>query len=455
MVDQSGAGIRQLYEKKFPVSAELSARAKRVFPDGVTHDSRYLEPFAVYIKRARGSRKWSDDGVELIDYWLGHGALILGHSPPAMVEAVQKQVALSTHPGASHEQEILWGEAVQRLVPSAEMVRFVSSGTEATLMALRVARIVTGRSKVMKFAGHFHGWHDGLIPGADAPHENANYDMPGIPAGTRGDLVIVPPNDPAALAAALDEHCPACLIMEGTGGHWGQVPMRGEFLKTARKLTEERGILLIFDEVITGFRVSPGGSQGHYGIMPDLTTLAKILAGGLPGGCLCGKAEYMEALQFQNRYQKKMKHPGTYNANPLSAAAGTAVLNLLADGEPCRHSTEMAILLRKGLNQLFQQKGANWIAYGDFSMFTILPEYDGPPSTSDAFIPCGGAIERLDRKFDPGLSHAFRCALLTQGVDLFGWRGMLSSAHTPADIEQTVTAFSRAIDLLREDRLIP
>jgi len=450
-----GTTVRQLYESKFPVSAQLAARAKRVFPDGVTHDSRHLEPFAVYIQRAKGSRKWTDEGVELIDYWLGHGSLILGHSAPAMVEAVQKQVALSTHPGASHEQEILWGEAVQRLVPSAERVRFVSSGTEATLMALRVARIVTGRSKVMKFAGHFHGWHDGLIPGADAPHDNQNYDMPGIPAGTRGDLVIVPPNDPAVLAAALDEHRPACLIMEGTGGHWGQVPMRGDFLREARKLTTDRGVLLILDEVITGFRVSPGGSQEHYGIMPDMTTLAKILAGGLPGGCLCGKAEFLEAIQFQNRYQKKMKHPGTYNGNPLSAAAGTAVLNIVAKGEACRHATEMGKLLRKGLNELFQTKGANWIAYGDFSMFTVLPEYDGPASSSDEFVPYGGAIEKLDRKFDASLSHAFRCALLTQGVDLFGWRGMLSSEHTPEDIQQTVEAFGRVIDLLRVDRLIP
>ncbi len=307
----------------------------------------------------------------------------------------------------------------------------------------------------MKFAGNFHGWHDGLIPGADGPHGNTNYEMPGITAGTRGDLVIVPPNDPAALERALDEHRPACLIVEGTGGHWGQVPMRGEFLREARRLTAERGVLLIFDEVITGFRVAPGGSQEHYGIVPDLTTLAKILAGGLPGGCLCGKAEYMEAIQFQNRYQQKMKHPGTYNGNPLSAAAGIAVLNIVADGESCRKGTEMGVLLRKGLNELFQRKGVNWIAYGDFSMFTVLPEYDGTPSGSDDFVPYGGAIEKLDRKFDAGLSHAFRCALLTQGVDLFGWRGMLSSAHTASDIAQTVGAFERTIELMREDRLIP
>lgn len=450
-----GSRIADLYHEKFPESARLAERARRVFPDGVTHDSRYLEPFAVYVSHGLGSRKWTNDGVELIDYWMGHGSLILGHSPAVMVEAVQKQAARSTHPGASHEMEIAWGEVVQRLVPSAERVRFVSSGTEATLMALRVARIVTGRSKVMKFAGHFHGWHDGLIPGADAPHENASYEMPGIPAGTRGDLAIVPPNDVAALADALDEHRPACLIVEGTGGHWGQVPMRGEFLREIRKLTAERGVLLIFDEVITGFRVSPGGSQQHYGVMPDLTTLAKILAGGLPGGCLCGKAEYLEALQFQNRYQKKMKHPGTYNGNPLSAAAGTAVLNAIADGEACRHATEMGKLLRGKLNGLFQRTGTNWIAYGDFSMVTVLPEYDGAAAMSDEFVPYGGAIEKLDRKFDAKLSHAFRCALLTQGVDLFGWRGMLSSEHTPDDIERTVEAFERAIELMREDGLIP
>src|SRR5262249_54432743 len=154
----------------------------------------------VYVDRARGGRKWDVDGHELIDFWSGHGALLLGHSHPAVVEAVRRQAERATHPGACHELEIEWGEWVRRLVPSAERMRFVSSGTEATLMALRLARLFTGRPRVLKFAGHFHGWHDFLIPGADHPH---NAPTPGVPAEIAADTVIVPPNDADAVEHAL------------------------------------------------------------------------------------------------------------------------------------------------------------------------------------------------------------------------------------------------------------
>ena len=448
-------GIEAAFREKFPTSARLYERGCQVFPNGVTHDGRYLRPFPVYIERSAGSKKYDADGNAIIDYWMGHGSLLLGHGHPAVVEAVEKQASRGTHWGACHELEIIWGEWVQRLIPSAERLRFVNSGTEATLMALRISRIVSGKQKALKFAGHFHGWHDLLIPAADGPYNTGNYSMPGITDGVLSDLVVVPPNDLAATARALDEHDPACVIVEATGGHWGIVPMRGEFLHGLRKLTAERGTILIFDEVITGFRVAPGGSQGFHGITPDMTTMAKILAGGLPGGCLGGRADLMAALEFDNPYGQKMRHPGTYNGNPLSAAAGAAALEVVATGEPCRIANERARQLRGELNQLFQQKGVNWISYGDFSGVTILPEYDGPPSSSDDFIPYGNSLEKLDRKFDPTLSHAFRCALLLGGVDFFGWRAMMSSAHTEADIDQTVVAISDAIDLLRGDGLVP
>ena len=443
------------YETQFPVSRELSLRAKRIFPNGVTHDGRHLDPFPVSISRAEGSKKYAVDGQEIIDYWMGHGSLLLGHSHPAVVHAVQKQVALGTHFGACHELEVRWGELVRQLVPSADSVRFVNSGTEATLMALRISRIVTGRRKVLKFAGHFHGWHDLLIPGAEAPHETGHYEMPGIPAGVMDDLVIVPPNDVAALEQALIEHQPACVILEPTGGHWGQVPIRGEFLHRLRELTTTHGSLLIFDEVITGFRVSPGGAQLHYNVTPDLTTMAKILAGGLPGGALAGRSDLMEALQFENRYNRKMKHPGTYNGNPLSAAAGIAALEIVAEGEACHWSNELGQRLRAGLNTLFQTKSVNWVAYGEFSMVTVLPDYDGPRPTDDSFIPCNNELTKLDRKISPKLSHAFRRGLLLSGVDFFGWRAMLSAAHLEEDIDHTVAAMSDCIDRLRGDGILP
>src|SRR5262249_32784015 len=164
-------------------------------------DLRYLEPFPPYIDRAQGAYKWDVDGHKLIDYWSGHGALLLGHSHPEVVKAVVEQMPRATHPGGCHELEIAWGQWVQRLVPSAERVRFVSSGPEATLMALRLARIFTGRPRVLKFAGHFHGWHDFVVPGVDPPDESNR--VPGVSPGVTADTVVIPPNDPAAVERAL------------------------------------------------------------------------------------------------------------------------------------------------------------------------------------------------------------------------------------------------------------
>src|SRR4029077_9749722 len=161
------------FRPESPGSANLYRQAQGIFPQGVTHDLRYLEPFPIYIDRAQGAHKWDVDGHELIDYWSGHGALLLGHCHPAVTEAVQNQAGRATPPGACHELEIEWGRWVQRLVPSAERLRFVSSGTEATLMALRLARLFTGRPRVLKLAGHFHGWHDFLAPGADLPADGS------------------------------------------------------------------------------------------------------------------------------------------------------------------------------------------------------------------------------------------------------------------------------------------
>ncbi|HEV3204283.1 MAG TPA: aminotransferase class III-fold pyridoxal phosphate-dependent enzyme [Gemmataceae bacterium] len=447
---QSRETLTERYAKEFAGSRRLYEQAKGIFPNGVTHDLRYLEPFPIYVDRAKGSRKWDVDGHEIIDYWSGHGAILLGHSHPEVVEAVRTQMERATHPGACHELEIEWGRWVQRLIPSAQKVRFVASGTEATLMALRLARIFTGKPKVLKFAGHFHGWNDFVIPGADPPYDQAS--LPGIPAEVMGNTVIVPPNDPAVVEGVLGADPQiGCVILEPTGGHFGAVPIRGEFLQTLRDLTARHGCLLIFDEVITGFRVHPGGAQGHYGIKPDLTTLAKILAGGLPGGCLAGREDILAALEFRPG-KPKMKHPGTFNANPLSAAAGTTTLRLVADGAPCRRANEMGRLLRQKLNAMFVDRNADWVAYGEFSAFKLLPGYHGPHPGNDDFIPFSGSLDNLDGPKDPALIHAFRRGMLLHGVDLMGLGGMTSAAHTDADITKTVEAVSGTLDCLQDSK---
>lgn len=445
--------IDAAYREKFAGSARLYQRGQSLFPNGVTHDGRYLEPFPIYVERAAGSKKYDVDGNEIVDFWMGHGAMLLGHSHPAVVEAVQQQAALATHPGACHELELTWGEWVRRLVPSAETLRFTSSGTEATLMALRVARIVTGRTKVVKFVGHFHGWHDLLVPASEPPHP-ATATMPGVTESVLGDLVLVPCNDLEAVARAIDEHNPACVIHEGNGPRWGVVPAAPDFIQGLRQLTRDKDVLFILDEVITGFRVAPGGFQQVCDVRPDMTTFAKVLAGGLPGGCLAGRADVMQALAFRNPLGQKMKHPGTYNANPLSAAAGSAALEIVSTGEPNNQANSIAARMRSALNEVFEQKGLNWVAYGDFSAVKILPEYDGPRPEDDEFIPYDNDPEKLDRAFNPKLLHAYRRALLLGGVDFMGWSAMTSGAHTNDDVDRTIAAFSSAIDLLRADGFI-
>ncbi|MHB1423110.1 MAG: aspartate aminotransferase family protein [Gemmataceae bacterium] len=447
----SRIALAERYAAAFARSQKLHEAARGIFPNGVTHDARHLEPFPVYVDRALGSRKWTVEGRELIDYWSGHGSILLGHSHPAVVEAVQRQMERATHPGACHEREIEWGQWVQRLVPSAERMRFTASGTEATMMAVRLARIFTGKPRVLKFAGHFHGWNDFLIPGDDFPPDAV---VPGIPAEVARNTVILSPNDLNAVEEKLDRDPDiGCVILEPTGGHWGQVPIRGPFLHGLRDITTRHNRLLIFDEVITGFRVSPGGAQGHYGIKPDLTTMAKILAGGLPGGCVAGRADILAHLEFRPG-KEKMRHPGTFNANPLSASAGIATLRIVAEGQACSRANAAASKLRQRLNALFAERGDACVAYGEFSAFKLLLGYEGPRPTGDDFIPHGGALDKLDGVKNVKRGHAFRQGMLLHGVDLMGMGGMTTAAHTDTDIEETVAAAAGTLNLLREEGLI-
>src|SRR5262252_1068244 len=325
--------VLDTYRALHPKSRALYERARSVIPGGITHDGRYLPPFPVYVDRALGSHKWDVDGHDYIDYWMGHGALFLGHCHPAVVKAIQEQAARGTHLGASHELEVRWAELITKLVPSAEMVRFTMSGTEATHLGLRIARAYTGRPKVVKFMGHFHGWHDGVVAAVNPP-----YDVPmsaGVPSAVLDQVLLCPPNDIKAVASLLERGDVAAVILEPAGGQSGTTPTIPGYLHELRALTTRNGAVLIFDEVITGFRYAPGGAQAYFGVTPDLTTLAKIVAGGLPGGALCGRRELMSMLTFRGDADwdrsQRVAHAGTFNANPLSAAAAIATLELVAD----------------------------------------------------------------------------------------------------------------------------
>lgn len=446
--------IVDAYRQRTPSSSRLYDRASRVFPSGVTHDSRFLEPYPLYVDRAEGSRKWDVDGNQYVDYAGGHGALLLGHNHPTVVAAIQAQLARGTHYGSGHELEIRWGELVQQLVPSAEVVRFTSSGTEATLLALRLARAFTNRPKILRFAGHFHGWHDHMAFGVGSHFDGTP--SPGVLAEVAANVVLAPPGDIEGTRQVLAAHDDlAAVILEPTGASWGQVPIAREFLEALVEMTRARGVLLIFDEVISGFRCSPGGAQAHFHLKPDLTTLAKILAGGLPGGAVVGRRDIMNLLDHNQAAaagREKIPHHGTYNGNPLSAAAGIATLELLASNNACTRANDYAAQLRQELNRVLQEEKVPWVVYGSFSSFHIFTDPQGRrPSLADVE---SGRLDYSIFKEAPRRSLAIklRLGMLINGVDIFSWPGGPTSAvHTPEDLELTASAFRNTVRLLREE----
>jgi glutamate-1-semialdehyde 2,1-aminomutase len=442
--------VWEMYRRANPRSEALFNRAGSSIAGRITHDIRDLKPFPVYVERALGSRKWTVDGQELIDYWMGHGSLFLGHGHPAIVQAVNEQIRRGTHYGACHELEVRWAELVQRLTPSAERVRFTSSGTEATHLALRLARAHTGKPKVVKFEGHFHGWHDYVLAGVKPP-----YDVPmsaGIPGESLAQIILCPPNDLAALEAILTgRRDVAAVILEPGGGTVGTIPSGAKYLQGLRDLTRRHGVVLIFDEVITGFRCSPGGIQQVVGVTPDITTLAKILAGGLPGGAVAGQAAIMDRLAFGDdpawNRKERVAQAGTFNANPLSAAAGVAMLSAIADGEAHRRADRAAGALRRELAGVWRRLGAPGCVYGEASIlnYSLEAALDGPPAADTR------DHRRLQVTANPDVYHALRCALILNGVDMCAFHAWISAVHTDEDVERTVRAFEKALLLLRED----
>jgi glutamate-1-semialdehyde 2,1-aminomutase len=391
--------------------ADLAERARRVLPGGATHASRTYDP-PIYVARSSGSRKWLIDGTELIDYTMGHGALLLGHAHPAVVEAVRDQVSRGTHYGAAHPLEVEWAELIASLVPSAEKIRFTASGTEAVMLALRVARAATGRDRIVKLRDHFHGWSDAVSPYLDA--DGRARTPVGVPEALGALTTIVRTDEPADLEATLSRGDVAAVIMEASGAHYGQLPLDPSFISAARVACTATGTALVFDEVVTGFRVSPGGMQSLLGITPDISVLGKVMSGGLPSGAVAGRADLLELLATT------IAHPGTFNANPLSAVAGIATLRLVADGDPQRTAESYAISL-----------AGEWTS-----------------ALASAGIP--GTIRRLSSILhiflgDPKAQARIANAMRAEGVDILNTSAFCSSVHTIADLEQSVAAFARAI----------
>jgi glutamate-1-semialdehyde 2,1-aminomutase len=419
-------------------SATAFDRAKAVTPGGVNSPVRAFKGVGgspVFVGSAAGCRLTDVDGNEYIDYVMSWGPLILGHAYPAVIEAVTRAAARGTSYGAPTEAESELAELVVSMVPSVEKVRFCSSGTEATMSALRLARGFTGRDKLVKFAGCYHGHGDSfLISAGSGALTMGTPDSPGITEGTARDTISLPYNDLPAVRAAFEAHgdAIAAVIVEPYVGNMGLVLPRPGFLAGLRALCSEHGALLIFDEVMTGFRVAPGGVQEREGITPDLTTLGKIIGGGLPVGAFGGRAEIMERLSPLGAIYQA----GTLSGNPLAMAAGTATLRAL--GEPGVYARLDALGARfiEGLGTVFARHGVPHQVAQRGSMVGFF--FTNEPVTDLT------SAKTADTAFYARFFHA----MLDRGIYLAPSQfeaGFLSLAHDDAAIDATIGAADDAI----------
>jgi len=412
------------YVSKTSKSKALYERAKRVLPAGVSYGIRFFEPYPFYTAKAKGSKLYDVDGNEYIDFWLGHAALILGHSPPPVVKAVRRQLENGTHYGTCHELEIALAEQVAKMVPNAEMVRFTNSGTEANMYAVRLARAHTGRNKIAKFEGGWHGGYDALHTGVKYP-----FNIPesaGLTSGTLQDTILLPFNDLEGVKERLKNEEVAAIVIEPVLGAGGGISAEKEFLKGLREFCDDKGILLIFDEVITGFRMAPGGAQQYYNVPPDITVFGKILGGGFPIGAFCGCRGLMERLDTL-RYERPLYsfHGGTFTANPITMTAGLTTLKILEDGKLINQLNRLGDRIREQLRETFETYNVDVQVTGASSIFNTHFTRERAKNADAAF--------KADRK----KLVDYHLRLIANGVFFLPTHtGALSTAHSKADTEK-------------------
>ena len=448
VVEVEGLSIQEAFERKCAGSGKRYERALEMFPGGATRSARGFSSWPLSIDRAQGSRIWDADGNEYIDYYVGLGSTILGHAHPEIVKAVQYQVGRGTQYGLAHDGERLWAGMIADLVPSCERIRFTNSGSESTYIALRLARAFTGRNKILKFEGHYHGWYDSGTAGTWEPYDDPP--VGGIPPSVLATVDAIPPGDLDLVRDRLATGEYAGVILEPTGGKSGMFPIKSEFVASLREICERSGALLIYDEVVTGFRVHPGGFQKVSGIVPDLSALGKALGGGLPCGAVVGRSEIFDTMGSPGGSLPRSRmivHSGTFNGNPLSAAAGVATLNAIRDGSLIERMNSLANLLRYRLNDLFAEKRLRLCAYGSYSMPHLGLLKNVPDRSGDL----DGQVLREKGTFQhwpSGLGGRLSHAMLIHGINIGRSVGMLSSAHTETDVSDTVAAYDRALDML-------
>ena len=418
---------------KFGKSRALFKRALAVIPGGVNSPVRAFKAVGgtpPFISRAKGSRLFDADGNEYIDYVLSWGPMILGHAHPKVVSALKRAVDRGTSYGAPTALEVELAELVLKAYPSMDKIRMVNSGTEAAMSAIRVARGFTGRDRIIKFEGCYHGHADGLLVKAGSGAATFGVpDSPGVPKSAARNTITLPFNDIAALRGAIEKNWReiACVIVEPVAGNMGCVLPRPGFLESMRKLTAKYGIVLIFDEVMTGFRVSYGGAQGRYGIEPDMTCLGKVIGGGLPVGAFGGKADIMGMLSPEG----PVYQAGTLSGNPLAMTAGIETLKILSGKGVWGRIEDRAAGLEEALGRAARSSGAEVKFYRAGTMFCT---YFTGREVVDYRSAKGSDTVRFGRFFK---------GMLERGINLAPSQfeaGFISLAHTAADIRQTAAA---------------
>ena len=427
------------------VSAALRRRAAAVLAGGVSSDARRMGGAELFVERAAGAYLWDVDGARYIDYVLGQGPALLGHSAPVVAEAVARQARCGITYSAQHAQEVELAERLCAMIPSADLVRFNSVGSEATHAALRLARGHTGRTRMVKFEGHYHGWLDPVLysvhPALDqAGPAQAPLTVPGTAGqqlSTSGDVIVLPWNDIEAVAAAFDRYGPdiAAVIAEPIACNAGVLMPDEGFLEKLQAICHDSGALLIFDEVITGFRLAPGGAQEYLGVTPDLAVFGKAIAGGMQVSALVGRAEVMEDIS-----SGKVAHAGTFNSHPVAVAAAAAVTRVLDEqrDEVYPELFRLGRRLMAGLRGAAAQAGLDLLVTGPGPVFqTYLTDRRSIRNYRD--------FASTDR---PRMAALHR-ELAIRGVNMVP-RGLwfMSTAHTDADIDETIGAAQSAFTAL-------
>jgi glutamate-1-semialdehyde 2,1-aminomutase len=429
-------------------SQEWFERAQKSLVEGVNSPSRGAAVYAdgpIMLERGRGSRVWDIDGNEYIDFMMSFGALIQGHANPAMVKAVSEAMIDGSHFAAATSAEVEAAERLCGMVPSAEVVRFTNTGSEATMLALRLARAHTGRNKFLKFEGHYHGWYDPFLLGAHGhpADELGTLDDParipdseGIPLSVFDDVVLAPWNDVGALERVLQKHGRelAAVITEPIMANMGCILPRDGYLQRLRELTRDCGALLILDEVVTGFRYAPGGCQEYYGVQPDISTFGKALGAGFPVGAVAGPRSILERMRWS---EKMVLHYGTFNGHRLTMKVIAANLDLLSAKDTYRKLHAVGDAAVAGLREVFRRRNLKAIVQGFGPMFQIY------------FTARDGIHDYRDycKYADTKLYSRFIHNLLERGIYMTPSNGLhwiISTAHTNDDVEALIEAADQA-----------